>query len=66
MKGELTKRQLEVLQAMADGGVAKVARGRLGIGHNTFWEHMKAAGERLGTQGSVQAVAEGFRRGLLR
>lgn len=63
---DLTPRQMEILQALADEGYAKLARRKLGMTHSTFWSHMSAIGERWGTSGSVQTIAEGFRRGLLR
>lgn len=58
----LTPRQLDVLRLLAEGLTYQGIAVRLG----TVMCHMKGMRRALGAQSGAQAVAIGFRRGLIR
>ena len=63
--GQPTARQLEILQLIADGlGNGEIAR-RLFITEETCKSHVRALLARLQARSRAEAVAIGFRRGLL-
>ncbi len=62
---ELSPRQLEVVQAIADTGSAKIAARNIGIARGTVFENLKAAGEKLDAEGMVQIVVAAMRKGLI-
>jgi DNA-binding NarL/FixJ family response regulator len=61
----LTPRELEVLNAMADGVSNKVIARRLGISFHTVKFHVAAVLEKLDADSRTEAVAAGARRGLV-
>ena len=61
----LTRRQLEVLQLLAEGAQAKTIAGRLGIAETTARNHIAGLLRRLGCHSQLEAVAEARRTGLL-
>ena len=63
---ELTAREIEALQAKADHGLTKAAAEVLEISEQTVKSHLTTIYAKLGLDNETQAVAEGFRRGLLR
>ncbi len=62
---ELSPRQLEVVQAIADTGSAKIAARNIGIARNTVFDNLKVAGEKLKANGMVQIVVAAMRKGLI-
>lgn len=62
----LTPRELEVLQARADIGFVKDVAAKLGISEQTIKTHHTSIFAKLGVDTAVQAIAEGFRGGLLK
>ena len=62
----LTEREAEVLQARADHGFCKIIGMQLGISEQTIKNHCASIFVKLGVDTGVQAIAEGFRRGILR
>jgi DNA-binding NarL/FixJ family response regulator len=63
--GQPTERQLEILQLIADGfSNGEIAR-RLFITEETCKSHVRAMLGRLQARSRAEAVAIGFRRGLL-
>ena len=62
----LTEREMEVLQTVADTAALKIAASRLGITEGTVNRHLKNIRSKLGVDSTVQAVAEGIRKGLIR
>jgi DNA-binding NarL/FixJ family response regulator len=63
--GELTRKQVEVLQLLADGLERKQIAERMGIGEETVKTHLAEARRRLGARTSAQAVAIGVSHSLL-
>ena len=62
---ELTPREQDVLQLIADGGtVAEIAE-RIHIGTATVKTHLRTLYDKLGVSDRAAAVAEAMRRGLL-
>jgi DNA-binding NarL/FixJ family response regulator len=61
----LTPRELDVLNAMADGVSNKVIARRLGISFHTVKFHVAAVLEKLDADSRTEAVAEAARRGLV-
>ncbi len=64
-KGALTKRELEVLDLVAEGLVKKEIAERLSIGETTVVSHVKNIYEKLETTNAPSAVAQAYRKGLL-
>jgi DNA-binding CsgD family transcriptional regulator len=65
MNGSLTRRQVQILEMLAEGASdAEVARA-LGIAERTLRWHLTNVHERLGTRSRVQMVAEALRRRIL-
>jgi two-component system, NarL family, nitrate/nitrite response regulator NarL len=62
---ELSEREAEVLQLLADGNSAKQIATKLFITTATVRTHLARTYDKLGTSSSSAAVAEGFRRGLI-
>jgi PAS domain S-box-containing protein len=61
----LTPRQLEVLEALADGAPAKLIARRFGIAESTVRNHIRMILVELGCHSQLEAVAEARRRHLL-
>lgn len=64
--GVLTPRELEVLALVADGATNRAAGARLHLSEATVKTHLLSVYAKLGVGDRAAAVAEGFRRGLLR
>lgn len=64
-RGELSEREIEVLEALASGDTSKVAAGRLGMSHNTLRNHLSRAMLKLGVHDRLGAVTEAMRLGLI-
>lgn len=63
---ELTAKELETLRLAAEGlEHAEIAK-RLGLRDPTVHSRLRSCRQKLETVNTVQAVAEAFRRGLLR
>lgn len=62
---QLTARQVEVLQLLAQGQPAKVIATRLEIAETTVRNHIAALLRRLRCHSQLEAVAEARRRGLV-
>jgi PAS domain S-box-containing protein len=62
---DLTPRQLQVLELIADGQPAKAIAGRLGIAVATVRNHIRAILLELGARSQLEAVAQARKRGLL-
>jgi len=61
----LCKRQIEVLQLIADGYSNKLIAGKLDISYYTTRGHVANMRERLDAYDMAHAVAIGFRRGII-
>jgi DNA-binding CsgD family transcriptional regulator len=65
MNGSLTRRQIQILEMLAEGASdAEVARA-LGVAERTLRWHLANVHERLGTRSRVQMMAVALRRRLL-
>lgn len=62
---ELTKRQTQLLQHMADGHPTKVIAHQMGLSYHTVDTHKKALFRRIGVSNAAHAVAWAFRSGLV-
>lgn len=62
----LSQRQQDVIQWIADGLTVNETAKRLRISSHTADTHLRIARQKLGVTSSVHAVAEAFRRGLIR
>jgi LuxR family transcriptional regulator, maltose regulon positive regulatory protein len=65
IEGELTRRELDVLQLIADGLTDRAISERLFIAADTVKSHVASMRGRLQAANRGQAVAVGFRRGLI-
>ena len=63
---ELTAREIEVLQAMAEGESAFQTGARLYVSEETIKSHRKNIIGKLEARNGANAVAIGVRRGLIR
>jgi putative two-component system response regulator len=63
--GELTEREREVLQLIAEGLSTQAIAARLGIAGNTVRNHSQRVIEKLGAHSRLEAVARGVRTGLV-
>ena len=61
----LSSRERQVLALLADGLGNKQIAARLGISTNTVKTHLELLFEKLGVSSRAEAVAAGFKRGLL-
>ena len=61
----LTRRELEVLQLVADGGSAATVATRLVLSTGTVKTHLQHIYEKLNVRDRAAAVAEGIRHGLI-
>ncbi|WP_191090762.1 helix-turn-helix domain-containing protein [Niallia endozanthoxylica] len=61
----LSKRELEVMEELAKGGVIKQLVDILGISETTIKQYVKSVIKKLGVQNRTQAVAELVRRGVI-
>lgn len=64
-KGPLSRRQLRVLELLAEGSRARDVAVTLGLSETTVRNHIRAVLTRLGCHSQLQAVAEARRRGLI-
>ena len=64
-RGELTERERQVVQLLAEGLSNKLIADRLGISDHTAKFHVNAILGKLGAQTRAEAVAQGVRAGLL-
>ena len=64
-ESQLTARQQEVIELIAEGAPAKVIAARLGISPATVRSHIRAILLELGCHSQLEAVAEARRRRLL-
>ena len=62
---ELTRRELDVLQALADTGSTPGVARVLGIKVETVRKHVKNIHPKLGARNSAHAVALGIRQGMI-
>jgi DNA-binding NarL/FixJ family response regulator len=62
---ELTPRELEVLQLVANGLDNRVIGIQLGITRSTVKHHLEAIYAKLDVHGRTEAVREGMRRGIV-
>lgn len=63
---DLTPRQIQVLQLMAEGHSEKTCGRILGLSYKTVQDHVVRARQRIGAANRTHAVAIGFRDGWLR
>jgi DNA-binding NarL/FixJ family response regulator len=63
--GDLTARELEVLQAVSEGLTNRQVAARLGVAQDTVKTHLSRAMTKLGAADRTHAVAVLLRRGLL-
>lgn len=63
---DLTARELEILQLLSDGKRPAEVAGVLYVSLKTVRNHLASVYVKLGVASAAQAVAEGFRRGLVR
>lgn len=61
----LTRREMEVLQRLSMGEAQKQIAERLGLSHHTVDNHVRSIYRKLQARSAVDAVAKGFRRGIL-
>ncbi len=64
-RGELSERELEVLEALASGDTSRAAAQRLAMSHNTLRNHLSRAMLKLGVHDRLGAVTEAMRLGLI-
>jgi len=64
-KGPLSRRQLRVLELLAEGRRARDIAAALGLSETTVRNHIRAVLSRLGCHSQLQAVVEARRRGLI-
>jgi DNA-binding NarL/FixJ family response regulator len=64
-RGALTRRQIEVLQQLADGASTEQTAKRLGLSEQTVRTHTKAILARMNASGRAHAVALAIRAGLI-
>ena len=62
---ELTPREHDVLELLADGASNKEIARRLGISASTVKFHVRSVADKLGADGRTDAVAHALRRGLV-
>jgi NarL family two-component system response regulator YdfI len=62
---ELTNRELEVLELLAEGGGNREIGARLGISEHTVKFHISSILGKLSASNRTEAVAHGIRRGLI-
>ena len=62
---DLTRRQLQVLVLVAQGGTSRMIAEELGIARDTVRTHAEAMKHRLGARTLAHAVAIGFEYGIL-
>lgn len=62
----LTAKQLRVLEAMADGKTERTGAELLGIATDTWKTHTTRIHARLNAHTNAEAVAKGYRLGLLK
>jgi DNA-binding NarL/FixJ family response regulator len=62
----LRPREIEVLQALADGRSPAQIAAQLGLSPHTVRTHIKSAMQKLGTRSTLQAVLQALRAGLIR
>ena len=65
-KGQLTERERQVVQLLADGLSNKLIADRLGISDHTAKFHVNGVMMKLGASTRTEAVVEAMRRGLIR
>jgi two-component system, NarL family, nitrate/nitrite response regulator NarL len=65
-RGELTERERQVVQLLAEGLSNKLIADRLGISDHTAKFHVNGVMMKLGASTRTEAVVEGMRRGLVR
>jgi DNA-binding CsgD family transcriptional regulator len=61
----LTSRELDVLEALAEGLSNRSIAARLGISEHTVKFHLASIYGKLGASTRAQAIRRGFRRGLI-
>jgi DNA-binding NarL/FixJ family response regulator len=64
-RGELTERERQVVQLLADGRSNKLIADRLGISDHTAKFHVNGVMMKLGSSTRTEAVVEAMRRGLI-
>lgn len=64
-RGKLTRRQLQILQLLANGGSTTAAARDLGLSEETVKTHTKLAMGRLGARNRTHAVAMALRESLI-
>jgi DNA-binding NarL/FixJ family response regulator len=63
--GELTARERETLDLLAEGATTEEIGARLGVSRNTTRNHVQRVLEKLGARSKLEAVAVARREGLL-
>lgn len=61
----LTPREIQLLQAVADGHTIAGAAEELGIAHSTARTHMQRVMAKIGVHSQAEAVADAFRAGWI-
>ena len=64
-RGELTEREKQVVQLLAEGLSNKLIADRLGISDHTAKFHVNGVMMKLGASTRTEAVVEAMRRGLI-
>jgi DNA-binding CsgD family transcriptional regulator len=63
---KLTKRELEVLIELANGGTYKAIARKFLIGHSTAKKHAERMRKKLEAKNNVQAVNNAYQQGVLK
>ncbi len=66
VNNQLTTREVQVLNGLADGLTNKQIAVQIGLAVPTVGDHKKKLFNKLYAYNSAHAVAEGFRKGLLK
>lgn len=61
----LTKREIQMLQASADGQTVKQTAAQLQLSPATVKAHLQRVREKLGAANTAEAIALGFRAGVI-
>ena len=62
---KLTKRQIEVLQLIADGRTTDEIADGMGLSSETIKSHVKGIVKAMGATNRAHAAAEGVRKGII-
>ncbi len=65
-KQDLTKREREIMQRIADGWVNQAIASELGVTERTVLHHVGTAKQKLGCKTRPQLIAVALKRGLIK